>query len=543
MADGRARTFIPLVTPQRARTRTVPVSVVLPLRERARRAADGSLNGPARWVGLTGPEGRLTRLAAFGATAPTRSVSWLVDPAVLDALEDFGRGNPPVSLGSEVRTDGNAEQPSAAPSPTATPAPLSKVPSETQQTRAASVLETLLGAARSQDVLALGYADPDAASLTRRRPSLLTRAQNLAKRRLQTRGLAGPAVVAPPSGLFDPLLLPQVDQDTLLLLSDRGRLASPPSSRLPSGQELLLNDERVGTGGPAPSAPLATLALRQRLLSEAALEAESSGSPRPVVLQLPVGWDPGARWREADFFGGVQQPWLRLSPVPRTPTTTYDGQLAYGAAARAREIQDPNVTATRMLARTASVLGHLLANANDVTDVLTGAALESSAYSARSTPGLAADQVIALDSTMRTEMDKVQVTGTDFVTLSGGSGTLTVNILNGLAQPITVGLSARADSPDVKVQPHDPVSLQPGQRTTLRLDTTSRSGVHDVTIFPVTTQGEQLGTPLTFSLRTSQVSRVIWYVIIAGGLLLAVMIVRRIVLRIRLHRWRISEEP
>ena len=104
-ADGRARTFIPLVPPQVARRRTVPVSVVLPLRDRARRDADGSLNGPARWVNLTRPDGRLTRLADFGASAGNAPVSWLVDVAVLDALSDFANGNPPLSLGPAQRAD------------------------------------------------------------------------------------------------------------------------------------------------------------------------------------------------------------------------------------------------------------------------------------------------------------------------------------------------------------------------------------------------------------------------------------------------------
>ena len=71
-------------------------------------------------------------------------------------------------------------------------------------------------------------------------------------------------------------------------------------------------------------------------------------------------------------------------------------------------------------------------------------------------------------------MDRVEVTGTDFVTLSGGSGSLTVTLVNGLQQPITVGLRARADSPDVKVEIPEPVSMQAGQRTTLRLQVTSR---------------------------------------------------------------------
>ena len=122
VADGRARTFIPLVTPDLARRRSVPVSVVLPFRDRARRAPDGSLNGPARWVGLTRSTGRLRRIVEFGASAGDAPIAWLVDPAVLDALDDFARGNPPLSLGPRRRAGQEpGGQPSEEPSPTASP--------------------------------------------------------------------------------------------------------------------------------------------------------------------------------------------------------------------------------------------------------------------------------------------------------------------------------------------------------------------------------------------------------------------------------------
>ena len=68
------------------------------------------------------------------------------------------------------------------------------------------------------------------------------------------------------------------------------------------------------------------------------------------------------------------------------------------------------------------------------------------------------------------------MTGTDFVTLSGGSGTLTVTLVNGLAQPIDVGLRTRTDDPSVRVESSDPVELGPGQRTTLRLVRPQRPG-------------------------------------------------------------------
>jgi hypothetical protein len=547
-ADGRARTFLPFVPKSAARLRTVPLSVVLPVRDRARRAADGSLNGPTRWVHLTAPEGRLSRLADFGASAGDVPLTWVVDPAVLDALKDFGQGNPPLSLGPDRRA-GQAndkkddQQPDSSPSPSPSPSTGPDAPSEQERDRANLVLNTLQLTIRSHPALALGYADPDVASLARRGPNLLRRSEELSASSMKAHELTGSAVVAPPEGYFDPDLLGRLPASTLMLLSDHGELADPPLSKLPTGQDLVLTDERAVTGGPLPNPPRTPLALRQRLLSEAALEVTKEGTPvRPVVFSFPASWNPGRYWRDADFFGGLEVPWLRLTSLPRGASTPYDGELPYGRTQLADEIGPTNVAATRGLVHTSTVLGHLLANDNDVTDRLDGAALQASAYSAKPTPGLAADQVRALDDSTRAEMARVQVTGTDFVTLSGGSGSLTVTLVNGLKQPITVGLRARSDSSEVKVQTPEPVSMQAGERTTMRLRVSSGVGVHEVTLSPVTTKGENAGTPLTFGLRTSQVGRLIWYIIIAGGVLLAVMIVRRIVLRIRLNRWRVDEE-
>jgi hypothetical protein len=396
---------------------------------------------------------------------------------------------------------------------------------------------------RTDTVLNLPYADPDVAALARRGPRLLNRSWDLSPRRVLAHNLTAAPVVAPPRGYFDPDLLSRVPREALLVLSDHGDLDQPPLSRLSTGQELVQTDERAVEGGPAPNAARSPLALRQRILAEAALEVAKGSDPvRPVVVSLPPKWNPGPNWRAADFFGGLRVPWVRLAPVPRDATQTYEDELEYGRTQLAEEIPATNVAATRRLSHTSVTLGHLLANDNDVTDRLTGAALQASSYGARRTLRLAVDQVLTLDNATRDQMDRVEVTGTDFVTLSGGSGALTVTLVNGLQQPITVGLRARTDSPDVEVEIPEPVSMQAGQRTTLRLQVTSRVGVHEVTLQPVTTQGEATGTPLSFSLRTSQVGRLIWIIIIAGGLLLAVTSVRRIVLRIRNNRWRAEDE-
>ncbi len=549
VADGRARTFIPLVSPALAAQRSVGVSVVLPMRERVRRSADGRLNGPARWANLTAPGGRLARLVDFGASAGGSPLTWVVDPAALDALDDFARGNPALSLGPAERkpVEGTpSASPSASPTPSpsasATPEPDPGGVSAQARGQARAVLDTFLGSARSHGLFSVGYSDPDVASLARRRPSLIERADELAAQRMAARGLAGTTTVAPPDGYFDPELLGQLDKDTLVLLSDRGRVQDPADSLLPTGQRLVLTDARASAGGPSPTRAQDPLALRQRILSESALEVlapSQPDAPRPMVVALPNGWNPGPNWRQADFFGGLQEAeWVRLAPVQRGSPATFTGRLPYGRSQLTEEVGDDNVAATRTLARTGDVLGHLLDNVNDVASRLTGAALESSSYTARPAPRRAVEQATALEATARRQLDRVQVTGTDFVVLSGGSGVLTVTLVNGLKQPITVGLRAQTDSPGVRVQTPEPISMGPGQRATRRLPVQSTAGVHDVVLYPVTAQAEDAGKPFTFSLRTSQVGRLIWFIIVGAGALLAVMIVRRIVLRIRNHRWR-----
>jgi hypothetical protein len=85
-----------------------------------------------------------------------------------------------------------------------------------------------------------------------------------------------------------------------------------------------------------------------------------------------------------------------------------------------------NVSAARTLISTASVMGQLLRSTNDVKHGLTGIALEAVSQHARHDPLRARAQVLATNAAMRARLDEVSVVGTDFVTLSGGSGTLTV---------------------------------------------------------------------------------------------------------------------
>ena len=92
---GRARSFIPLV---RGKQKAVPTSLILPVRRAVQRTAEGRINRADLWADDLQPGGRLANLAAFVRSSGTAPVTWLIDPAVLDAADQLARGNPKRSL-------------------------------------------------------------------------------------------------------------------------------------------------------------------------------------------------------------------------------------------------------------------------------------------------------------------------------------------------------------------------------------------------------------------------------------------------------------
>ena len=59
---------------------------MLPLRHAVSFAPDGSLDDVAGWTGAAPAGGRLRSVVDFGASAGDRPVTWLLDPALPDAV-------------------------------------------------------------------------------------------------------------------------------------------------------------------------------------------------------------------------------------------------------------------------------------------------------------------------------------------------------------------------------------------------------------------------------------------------------------------------
>jgi hypothetical protein len=536
VADGRARTFIPLVDPGSRSS----VALVVPVRERVRRDRLGKVLDTTDWATQLGDDGRLERIAALLDSAGGVPATMLVDPAVVDAVASIAADNPELSLGTE--TPGS-------PSPSPSPSPVEATPASrtadrlgaTDRANATRWLAQVKTASTLQTVLGLGYADPDTAALARQRPSLVGLAAKESADAFKQLGITAVPAVAPGSGWLDDEALEAVPAGTMVLVSDHAAPRTRTHWLTPEGQDLVFSDQQAADGGPGPTPALDALAVRQRIVSDAALRA-LDGARSPMVVTLPAAWDPGPDWQSANFFAGLDLPWLdlvRVEPAPPDTTPTFDAALGYPAAERRAEVGPANVSAARNLVATGTVLGQLLRTTNDVRHGLVGIALEAVSGHARHDPARARGEVLATNGAMRAKLAKVSVIGTDLSTLSGGSGTLTVTLVNGLDQPVTVGVEPRTNSPDVQIRAPKPLDLAPGQRSVLRLRATASSiGVHEVTLTPVTAEGTELGTPLTFTLRASEVGKLIWGVLLGGAALLVVMILRRVLRGLREHRWR-----
>ena len=111
--DGRARTFLPLV-PESTRG-AVRTSLVVPLRRFLGREPDGSLSDADAWQRSLSDDGRLREAVQFAAAAGPGQISWLVDPALLDAVRRLAAGNPARSLGPTIEPTDPGETPSESP--------------------------------------------------------------------------------------------------------------------------------------------------------------------------------------------------------------------------------------------------------------------------------------------------------------------------------------------------------------------------------------------------------------------------------------------
>ncbi len=570
VADGRARTFLAQLDQQSPQ---LPVSLVLPLRRPVVHTPDGSLARVEAWTRLLEPGGRLRAQLDFGSLGSDRALTWMVDPAVLDAVDQLARGNPPRSIAPTRPPPGTSEG-GASPSDAASNRPASPNADEDGSggpggdgsgggdasggssggsgSGAASPLERraaeladewglrarpLLG---QGEVLALPYADLDVAGALVHQPGAYARALSFSAGGLSRAGLASTPVFAPPDGRSDAETLDALKEDTTVLLSeqavqDGGRSGAPVRDIL--GRDVVLIDEASAAGGPGPDRALSTVQVRQRLLAETALRS-LAGDDSPLATVLPRRWVPDD---PRGFFLGIEDaPWIRLATLGAATAglaeQTDPALLVYPEQAALEQVGALNFAAVQSLTDTGALLETVLTRNAAVGAAVAQEALSGASYAARNRPVFWRRLTWRAEASISDQLGRVRVEAPPSVTLSSEEGKFAARVLNDLDEPVTVRIEARTDDL-IEISAPESISLTPGERTSVLLTaSTSRIGLHDVQLVVTAPSGVALGSRADLPIRSAQVSWIIWVVIAVGGAVLVGAIVVRLARRLRSGR-------
>jgi hypothetical protein len=573
-ADGRARTFIPLLPgppgdgppggpqgpgeppgeqpdPQGPPDDAVPSALVVPLRADVRYAADGSVRSRHSWTRSLSEGGRLHDLLDVAATNGRTPLTWLVDPAVPDAVARLAAGNPPRSL---APPDSEDEEPSetATPSPTEATTEGSDEDEEDgglsdAEQRTADVaqawLETFTDEMTESEVLALPFGDVDVSSAAAHDPQVYRSAVRRSAAVLQSFGVDSVPAVASPGGVMSPQAVAMTPQDTVVLMPDDAFATEPTS---PSGvvdvggKDVVVTSSGAAAGGPGPGDRFGPLALRQRILSEAALR-RLGGDQSPLVTVLPDAWHPDdasalfrtgpVEWFDPVTLGDVTSS-AASEATPEAPP------VVYTAADRNDQLPAYSFTAATAMARPALLLDGILTDGSTLPQQVEDEALTTLSYDDRARPRRAADRAEAARREVAGLLEEIDIQAPPSATLSSASGSIGTTLVNGLDQSVTVRVDVISDD-DLEIADHEGVELGPTSRAPLILEvTTRRIGIHDVRLVVTDEEGRPLGSSTELPIRAAQVSELIWYLMGGGVLLLFSAIGVRLFRRIRGHRTR-----
>ncbi len=253
----------------------------------------------------------------------------------------------------------------------------------------------------------------------------------------------------------------------------------------------------------------------------------------PLVVVLPRFSSEDA----ADFFAGLDAPWLDLTTLPRATARVGEvieaEAIEYPVRQDEFELDPDTFQAADELIADGNALQNLLTLNDRVGAELTEEALTGTSYTARQAQIATRAALNRSRTWVQDRLRSVQIGAPPGVTLSSDSGDFVATITNRLDEPVTVSVLARTDD-GIEITPPAPVELAANSRTSVLLQArTSEASVHNVTLLLTDADGRPLGSSDQLPIRSAQVSDVIWVIIGVGVGLLFVAILLRLVRRIR----------
>ena len=553
VADGRARTFIPRRPSGDA---SQEASVILSVRGRVWYDEDGRISGTERWARRLAEGGSLDAALDMADSAGDAPYSWLVDPAVLVALRRLALGNPARSIAPDETVPGQEPTPTETPteSPTgSTPQPgetLTPPSTGTDQppptddevilAAAADAWLARFGAlAASRPVLTLPFGDLDVSAAVRNDAVRYDQAVARSAEVMTALGLPSQPAVAPAADRLSPEAIARVSTDTIILLGDNAFLLPPttPNSvvRL-LGHKVVVTSTGAEAGGPGPTAATDPLALRQRLLSEAALRL-AADETAPVVVTLPTVW----RGEDAaSFFSRLDRPWLDLVPVAEVAERGAVGvkasSLSYTELDQEAELDAVAFAAAARATDASALLEQVLTLQTRIEQQVRDEVLVTLSEQHRARPRLALRAVGRVEGAIEQQLARITVEAPPAVTLSSDAGPFPTTVVNGLDQPVTVQVRATTGGA-LTVTGDGERELGPQARSVIRYEASAdRAGVHSVRLVVTSVDGEPLGSSDVVPVRAARVSALIWIVMALGALVLFGMIGYRLPGQIRQRR-------
>lgn len=490
--------------------------------------------------------GRLSHLLDAAAEAPD-TVSWVVDPALLESVVDM-------SDGYSIRTEDGTLVPG-------TQGPAAAAWLERLRDLTAGTLTT------GAEVTASAYADPDVVALHRAGLdvdiSLAATTARAVPDAVLGRPVAG-GLAWPPNGLTD-------DGTLDVLRASGARVVVLSSSMLPPTPAVPYTPsaavELAAGGSPLRAAafdptisslvavPTPTtkkpdddpVGRRQQVLAELAMVSlQLPQVSRTLVVAPPMGWATDVATGKELVEAIADSPWStsqrldalvsgRASAVPR-------GRADYPASARKAELTRSYL---QSVARTRDSLAGLRAVAPDVpSSGSTGTEGFESALTRAESAAWRDDRaggrrlVTVLTRQVDAQIAQVRVLSRAPVTLPGDSGVIPVTVANDLDRPARVGVRLTG-TPAVRFEAEDvaPVTLEPGQKRTLEV--TARvvgTGEVDVDIVLLTPEGQEFGRPVRTEVRSAAYALAAQWVVIGLFAVLIVLLGVNVVRRRRTAR-------
>jgi hypothetical protein len=520
---GLEQTFLPWLP-----DRVQPTQVVLlwPVVDLPRRNADGVFLNDGLATELR-PDRPLGGLLAAGAG---RQVTWAVDPELLETVADMADGY-------QVRAGDHTDP-------------------GTGQELAGAWLEDVRTATTVGEVVALGYADPDATALQHHNLSNDLIAATSLGRRVADRvlGRTGTGDVAwPVGGLADPATLETLRTagTSTVIVSSRQFPADAPFT--PSGRATIrtlggtldglvfdaglsdaLSSRRINSAGAG------TLAVQRFLAETATITAQRPDDPRTVLVAPPRRWRPSPPVATRLLTSIEHVPWVSVTPLSELrdmrPPDVERQQGGYPRTAVRAELPARYLREVSRLRADLLNFGAILTEPTPTTDAYDAAILRTESSGWRDSRKSGAELRRAVRSGFDDLRSKVHVIVSPNATLASSSGVLPITVSNGLGQPVRLGLSVTSENRarlTVSAPSRIDVPAETNRQVTVPLKAIA-NGVTTVRVQLTTPEGGRYGRAVPVRVNATSIGTIGMFV--TGGALAVLFLAAsiRVVRRLRL---------